>query len=937
MDLPQGNTDLERLLRHADWLAALARRLVTDAAAEDLVQDTWVAALRNPPDPKRPARPWLATVARRLAGMRLRREGREPELEREGTAPAAREVVERIEQERHLVELVLGLDEPYRDVVLLRYYRGFSAARIARMTGVPAATVRTRLRRGLEKLRERLDARDGGRRAWLEGFAPLAGWKEGGVTAAATVVGGVIMGKLGWFAGAVAVAALVVWVGGRFGDESEVETPAAIVEGSFEESVPRTDELVTPTEVAAAREPVLTDAPERIASDQSKAPSTLVLRVIARDTREPLEGVGVSITLARGGEYVVNPPPAEKGNLNERLVTDAAGVAVFELPADLACHALLGGRRDDVGRVELTVAPLTPGERRELAVELPVGPDVHFVGRVLDDAGQPMGGLPVVLPDNRGMLVDGEVVAPEYARTSTDGEGYFELDGRSWARTPVRIDAPGFGRALVALTEGHETRDTAQVVHLLRAAAIEARVASARGPAPAEVVLRATTNFSNLIRPRSVVGSQTGHDPWWKAGADRDGRIVLDGLPPGVPLSLELRQGADVLKRVAEEIRLEPGERRELDLEVGTGVPVEGIAIGETGAPVARLEVWLCPADEKRWSPDGIDEELPRYLTRRDAELAMRATTGEDGRFRFEGVEPGRWLCGPGWVDVEKAANRAALAAPLAVFVLVEPELGARDVVLEVVRGRYIEGRVLNSDGEPFGRTWVRLDSLRLAKVQDTFSDDTGAFSAGPLIPGEVVLQATGTGRHSDSLPVRAEPGDTEVVLRLVPAAAIRGRVVDPRTGRGCEAELRLIDAADPHGYERWQRSERENGVFALEKLEAGTYHLLARADDGGIALRSGLQVSTGRTLEDVELRLERGALLDVRSRDGVEAGITLYHDGLAVGHGFIGEGKASQQTVFPGVTRVLYRVEREPDGVEVEVDLAPGERRELLLPPLPE
>ena len=40
----------EDLLRHSAWVQALARTLVRDAdLAEDLVQETWLAALRRPP------------------------------------------------------------------------------------------------------------------------------------------------------------------------------------------------------------------------------------------------------------------------------------------------------------------------------------------------------------------------------------------------------------------------------------------------------------------------------------------------------------------------------------------------------------------------------------------------------------------------------------------------------------------------------------------------------------------------------------------------------------------------------------------------------------------------------------------------------------------------------------------------------------------------
>ena len=48
---------------------------------------------------------------------------------------------------------MLALDEPYRTVILMRYYEDLTPSQIAEHLGLPAATVRTRLRRGLERLR----------------------------------------------------------------------------------------------------------------------------------------------------------------------------------------------------------------------------------------------------------------------------------------------------------------------------------------------------------------------------------------------------------------------------------------------------------------------------------------------------------------------------------------------------------------------------------------------------------------------------------------------------------------------------------------------------------------------------------------------------------------------------------------------------------------
>src|SRR5438105_33120 len=71
--------------------------------------------------------------------------------------PSSAELVAQAELQRELVGHVVALDDPYRSVVVLRYFHGASAAEIAKERGVPAATVRSQLARGLAELRTRLD------------------------------------------------------------------------------------------------------------------------------------------------------------------------------------------------------------------------------------------------------------------------------------------------------------------------------------------------------------------------------------------------------------------------------------------------------------------------------------------------------------------------------------------------------------------------------------------------------------------------------------------------------------------------------------------------------------------------------------------------------------------------------------------------------------
>jgi RNA polymerase sigma-70 factor (ECF subfamily) len=176
---------LDGLATHAGWLRELARHLVDDrASADDLVQDAYVAAMRSPPDPERPARPWLAQVIRNLhrSGRRgqRRRLGREREV---GTSseqpPTADEVLARTQLIERMAALLRALEEPYRATLMLRFFEGRDSKQIGALYGIPAGTVRWRINEGLRRLRERLDdAHQGRRQEWRVLLFPVSGQRD---------------------------------------------------------------------------------------------------------------------------------------------------------------------------------------------------------------------------------------------------------------------------------------------------------------------------------------------------------------------------------------------------------------------------------------------------------------------------------------------------------------------------------------------------------------------------------------------------------------------------------------------------------------------------------------------------------------------------------------------------------------------------------------
>ncbi|MEX1363852.1 MAG: RNA polymerase sigma factor, partial [Nannocystaceae bacterium] len=154
------------------WLQALARRLARSREdAEDLVQETWLAAAQAPAADVRSRRAWLGGVLRNRERMRRRAEARRRTREAR-TAPDVDVVDPALEVHRQHVLSVIRealdeLDEGDRQLLLARYCDEHQAPALAERLGIPASTVRSRLSRATARVRRSLDERWGGdRQAW---------------------------------------------------------------------------------------------------------------------------------------------------------------------------------------------------------------------------------------------------------------------------------------------------------------------------------------------------------------------------------------------------------------------------------------------------------------------------------------------------------------------------------------------------------------------------------------------------------------------------------------------------------------------------------------------------------------------------------------------------------------------------------------------------
>jgi RNA polymerase sigma-70 factor (ECF subfamily) len=122
------------------------------AAAEDIAQEAFLAAVRNLDhfDRGRPFGPWLhrIVVNRAIDWTRARQLRSEAELV-DAAAPE-----DPAPLDASLLGALAALPAEHRAVIVLRHLLEYTPGEIAELLGVPRGTVNSRLRRGLDALRE---------------------------------------------------------------------------------------------------------------------------------------------------------------------------------------------------------------------------------------------------------------------------------------------------------------------------------------------------------------------------------------------------------------------------------------------------------------------------------------------------------------------------------------------------------------------------------------------------------------------------------------------------------------------------------------------------------------------------------------------------------------------------------------------------------------
>lgn len=146
-------------------LFALILQIVVDRAqSEEVLQEVFLEVWRTAGafSPARGSvRAWLVTMARRRAIDRVRssQSARDRESRWHDYMPDVDLTVQQVEdrlvgQQVHRALEAVG--EPYRSTIELAYFTGLTHREIARRTGTPLGTVKTRIRDGMARLRREM-------------------------------------------------------------------------------------------------------------------------------------------------------------------------------------------------------------------------------------------------------------------------------------------------------------------------------------------------------------------------------------------------------------------------------------------------------------------------------------------------------------------------------------------------------------------------------------------------------------------------------------------------------------------------------------------------------------------------------------------------------------------------------------------------------------
>jgi len=821
--------DPGELLRHDRWLRSLARTLVHGTEVEDLVQETWVAACDARPDTSQPLRSWLATVVRRLAWRRhraaARRRARETGALRPDSVPSTAATVAVLELQRRVSAAVAAMAEPYRTVVLLRYYHDLPTAAIAAHCGCSEEAVRKRLERGIDELRQQLRQAHGPDWRHSAPVMALAGNKVGVAGSAVAMAGGALLmiskQKIVAAVALFAVAGLFgIWAIATPGSSAPPGAPVAAGAAAIAAAPAGDGAAAGPLAAAQQRMPL---APAVAAPPAGPQWSGRVLDPAGR----PLGGVPLVITellpemlgldpdaapattaALADAEHRGSTPVFDLGALP--VVGDSSGDGSFAIVRGAGKYLLAGPGwatlrtpllRDDVAEQDLVVV---------------AAPAVAVRGVVVDATGQPLarvriearlprlGDFPAVLDKTRSNLLP-------VRRSAADGS--FAVLGLPGGTGELAFQLDGYLSAQLEVPAA--TREPQRVV-------------LARVDAQHMVVRGRVVDARDLAVAGALVGlhGQVAH-------ADQDGRFQLvfhrqeDG-PPAASWLFAAHPGYQTLVLENFGARLLDPAQRELVLHLqGPPLAIAGRVVDAAGKAQADALVYLWDEPNVLGNSTAEDMAMPATapVQRLGPGIKVWANTDADGAFELTGLRDRPYRL------------RVFVQAPAAAITSEPIAAGSRAVELrlpgELVYPR-VAGRVTTAGGDPVAGvklvTHLALYRMRSCQYSDdgasAVSDAEGRFELRAVPRVDARIGYSGEGLVPDSAAIDTDRPILDQRIVVVRRCHLRVQVDPSRfasaftvvDAAGLVLDIMEIGTDGWSSAPRWPLEQGRSGVLSVSE-----------------------------------------------------------------------------------------------------------------------
>jgi len=304
--------------------------------------------------------------------------------------------------------------------------------------------------------------------------------------------------------------------------------------------------------------------------------------------------------------------------------------------------------------------------------------------------------------------------APVFERTNanvmSDAEGRFAMYGLKDGSYRITVAAAGrYASSPTARSGNSEIR-----VEVKNPAVIRGRVTSGGKPVK-QAWVQATQPGANPKQPRWLCNVSTGED----------GAFELGPLPPEETFSIKVNHAQFRTLEIASTTAAAAPR----DLVLDPGASITGTVVDDAGSPIANARLSVAPADDEGGNRN------------------KWAQTGEDGAFRADGLEPGRYR-----VTVMRTPAMHVPSTP------VETETDAAALRFVLVAGQRIKGVIQTDDRDKLGQ--VRI------LVLDKDGNNKGnawiwaprslEFTIGALPPGKYTVKA-----------VRGWPPDEETLAEM--------------------------------------------------------------------------------------------------------------------------------------------------------------------------